>query len=597
MFRLRLEKTWVQIAVLLALLAAGAVYWGFFFDFGYTFQWDVLYTRNPTYGVIFGLELVKALGATLYISLWTSLLALGLGLFFGLGRLSAFGPLRWTSTAYVEFFRNTPLLVQLFFWYFALPQALPEAAKQWMFSQNFEMFCAVAGLSMYTGSFLAEVIRAGLQSIPKGLLEAAYSSGLSYLQVLLRIILPLAFRQIIPPLGSELLNNMKNSSLAMVVGVAELTWSSQQVESLTFRGFEATTAATVLYLATSLAISALMNAVNRKLKVAATGPRSLAERLLDAAITPLAALGRAAARPLAWRTVRRRLSGQAGLRYSAAGARWRRCLALAGQGLALAGKAAFLGALGLAMYKVGLGLAGFDWSVVAGNLRALLVWRFPNGSGSELFWGLGGLAYSLLMALIAISASFFIGLAVGVGRTSQNLILRIPSICYIEFIRGNPLIIVIFWVYFFIPVVTGAFLDVFWSATLALTAFTGAYLAEIVRAGIENIPGGQWEAAYSTGLSTLQTLRRIVLPQALKQMIPAIVGQFIAIFKDTSLAYVIGVLELTFVAQGLNNRLMVHPFEIYTTVAALYFAFCYLMSRLARRLERRLTPEATRLVM
>ncbi len=597
MLRFWLEKTWVQLLALSALLVAGAVYWGFFFDFGYDFQWSVLYTANETYGFVFGWELVKGLGTTLVISLWSSGIALALGMFFGLGRLSAFGPLRWTSTAYVEFFRNTPLLVQLFFWYFALPQALPEAVKQWMFSQNFEMFCAVAGLSMYTGSFLAEVIRAGLQSIPKGLLEAAYSSGLSYVQVLTRIILPLAFRQIIPPLGSELLNNMKNSSLAMVVGVAELTWQSQQVESLTFRGFEATSAATVLYLATSLTISAFMNAVNRKLKIAPSGPRPLAERMLDAAIRPLAWLARTAARPLAWRTVRRRMSGQPGLRYTAAGALWRRVLDLGGKAVVLAGKAAFLGALGLVVYRVGLGLAGFDWSVVGGNLRTLLIWRFPHGSGNELFWGLGGLSYSLLMALIAISASFFIGLAVGVGRTSKNLILRIPSICYIEFIRGNPLIIVIFWVYFFIPVVTGAYLDVFWSATVALTAFTGAYLAEIVRAGIENIPGGQWEAAYSTGLSTLQTLRRIVLPQALKQMIPAIVGQFIAIFKDTSLAYVIGVLELTFVAQGLNNRLMVHPFEIYTTVAALYFAFCYLMSRLARRLELKLTPEATRLVM
>eukprot|EP00767_Chilomastix_cuspidata_P000744 gnl/Chilomastix_cuspidata/12068.p1 GENE.gnl/Chilomastix_cuspidata/12068~~gnl/Chilomastix_cuspidata/12068.p1 ORF type:complete len:104 (-),score=6.72 gnl/Chilomastix_cuspidata/12068:37-318(-) len=86
-------------------------------------------------------------------------------------------------------------------------------------------------------------------------------------------------------------------------------------------------------------------------------------------------------------------------------------------------------------------------------------------------------------------------------------------------------------------------------------------------------------------------MRLIILPQALKQMIPAIVGQFIAIFKDTSLAYVIGVLELTFVAQGLNNRLMVHPFEIYTTVAFLYFICCYLMSRYAAKLEKRLTPE------
>jgi polar amino acid transport system permease protein len=104
-----------------------------------------------------------------------------------------------------------------------------------------------------------------------------------------------------------------------------------------------------------------------------------------------------------------------------------------------------------------------------------------------------------------------------------------------------------------------------------------------------NIPAGHFEAAYSTGLSYYQTMRRIVLPQALKQMIPAIVGQFIAIFKDTSLAFVIGVLELTFVAQMLNNRLMVYPFEIYTSVAFLYFVCCYAMSIMAARLEKRLS--------
>jgi len=101
----------------------------------------------------------------------------------------------------------------------------------------------------------------------------------------------------------------------------------------------------------------------------------------------------------------------------------------------------------------------------------------------------------------------------------------------------------------------------------------------------------------SSGLGYYRTMRHIILPQALKQMIPAIVGQFIAIFKDTSLAFVIGVMELTYVAQILNNRLMIYPFEIYTTIAALYFICCYAMSILAARLERRLTPDKVRLRM
>ncbi len=586
----------MQYTTLIVIVAVMVVYWGFFFKFGYEFDWSVLFEVNPTYQEHFGLVLLQGLVLTIKISLISSGIALALGTFFGLGRLASFAPLRWLSTAYVEFFRNTPLLIQLFFWYFAFPMGLPQAARNYVFGLNYEFWCATIGLSVYTGSFMAEVIRAGLQSIPRGLLESAYSSGLSYLQVLRSIILPLAFRSIIPPLGSEFLNNMKNSSLAMVVGVAELTWSSQQVESLTFRGFEATTGATVLYLALSLVISGLLNLVNVKLKIQPSARTSWNQRAADLLFSPLSLVWAAASRlTTAWYA--KRAGGRATLVRSPLQAAAIQVRHWAAAVVALAFKTAFVAALVYVGFKLIQGLMGFNWQVIWDNLDTLLIWRFPHGSENELFWGLGGLAYSILMAVIAISVSFFIGLAAGLGRASSNQLFRLPCMVYIEVIRGNPLIIVIFWVYFFIPIVTGAFFDVFWSATVALTIFTGAYLAEIVRSGVQNIPSGQVEAAYSTGLSYFQTMRRIILPQALKQMIPAIVGQFIAIFKDTSLAFVIGVLELTFVAQGLNNRLMVYPFEIYTTVAFLYFICCYAMSCYARRLEARLSPEKQSLVM
>jgi polar amino acid transport system permease protein len=586
------EKTWVQYLVLGLILGFAAWFWGFVFRFHYKFDWSVLFVENQTYGLHLGLELLKGLALTVKISIVSAAVALALGTAAGLARLSHFRPLRLAASFYVEFFRNTPLLVQLFFWYFALPKLVSDPVREWLFSLHYEFWVAVMGLAVYTGAFMAEVIRAGLQSIQKGLLEAAYSSGLTYFQVLTRIILPLAFRAIIPPLGSEFLNNMKNSSLAMVVGVADLTWQSQQIESLTFRGFEATTAATVLYLSLSLSISGLLNLVNRRLRMESAQRRTALDRFLDRALDPLWLALRVATRPLR-RALRRRRS----LTRSALGALWVRCLGLLRLALAFAAKAAFLGLLAFLAWRIVLGLRSFDWNVVWDNLPTLLIWRFPHGDGHEILWGLGGLSFSLIMACIAISVSFVLGLFIGLARMAENRILRLPATAYIELIRGNPLIIVIFWVYFFIPVLLDAFLDVFWSATIALTLFTAAYIAEIVRGGIQNIPRGQFEAAYSTGLSYAQTMRRIILPQALKQMIPAIVGQFIAIFKDTSLAYVIGVLELTFVAQGLNNRLMVHPFEIYSSVAALYFLGCYAMSLVAARLERRLTPEKIRLRM
>jgi polar amino acid transport system permease protein len=596
MMRETFGKTWFQNLTLMTLVLLAVWYWGWIFDFGYVFDWSVLFTVNRTYGEILGLNLLKGVRLTVIITLISSTVALGLGTLFGLGRLSAFKPFQLVSTAYVEFFRNTPLLVQLFFWYFAFPQVLPEEMRAVIFDMNFEFWCATVGLSIYTGSFMAEVIRAGVQSIPKGLLEAAYSSGLTYFQALRTIILPLAFRAIIPPLGSEFLNNMKNSSLAMVIGVAELTWQSQQGESLTFRGFEFTTAATVIYLLLSLSISAIVNMINVRLRMEEhTARKSLGYRIADLFFWPLERLWRVLAFSLS--LCARCKPAQGSLRMSRGRYLWNKARSLTWKAFVLALKAVFLGALLLLGFKIVQGVALFNWNVIWNNLPTLLIWRFPNSDPNELLWGMGGLSFSILMALIAISVSFFIGLLVGLGRRSANRILSIPCIVYIEVIRGNPLIIVIFWVYFFLPIFVGAYLNVFWSATIALTVFTGAYIAEIVRAGIANIPKGQFEAAYGTGLSYYQTMRCIVLPQALKQMIPAIVGQFIAIFKDTSLAFVIGVMELTFVAQGLNNRLMIYPFEIYTTIAVLYFLICYAMSRFAGRLEHRLTPETARMRM
>lgn len=623
MIRFWMEKKWVQLSLLLSLVLLAVYYWGWVFDFGYKFEWSVLFTVNETYGEHYGLLMLKGVCWTVVLSLISAVLALGLGVAVGLGRVSQFKPVYWLSTAYVEFFRNTPLLVQLLFWYFAFPQALPEGAREWVFQLGFgfqdllpgwmswmlppwladmnfgfEFLTAVLGLSTYTASFMAEVIRAGLQSIPKGLLEAAYSSGLTYPQVLGRIILPISFRAIIPPLGSEFLNNMKNSSLAMFVGITELAWTSQQVESMTFRGFEAATAASVLYLSLSLGISAVLNTVNIRLRIGGTG-KTMGERLANGLVGPLSRAVNMLTRPVR-RALRRnaaRRIRQRSMIYSPARTALNTAVSRTWMLLVLALKVLFIGSIAYVLYRALRGVMGFNWDVIFDNFKLMLYWRFPSNDPSDVLAGVGGLSMAVLMAVIAITCSFPLGLFSGLGRTSKNLLWKVPSVVYIEVIRGNPLIMVIFWVYFFIPVLTGAFLHVFWSATIALTVFTGAYLGEIVRAGIENLPPGQFEAAYSTGLSYVQTMRRVILPQALKQMIPPIVGQFIAIFKDTSLAYVLGVMELTNVTMVLNNRIMIYPIELYSAAAFLYFVCCYAMSQYARRLEQRLSPEKSRLAM
>jgi len=221
------------------------------------------------------------------------------------------------------------------------------------------------------------------------------------------------------------------------------------------------------------------------------------------------------------------------------------------------------------------------WDVVWKNFDYFLWGAYPKGP-------LGGLAMSILMALGGIFGAFWLGLLIGVCRLSKRVWLRAPAMVYIEIIRGTPLLMVIFWFYFLAPVIMGKSLPDWQSAIIALIVFTSAYIAEIVRAGVLSLPKGQMEAARGSGLSHAQTMIHIILPQALFNMIPSFVNQFVSLTKDTSLAYIIGVSELTKTATQVNSRTMKAPFEIFITVAALYFLVCFMLTELSRRLETKI---------
>jgi polar amino acid transport system permease protein len=147
--------------------------------------------------------------------------------------------------------------------------------------------------------------------------------------------------------------------------------------------------------------------------------------------------------------------------------------------------------------------------------------------------------------------------------------------------------------YFLWPALMGRPMPETQTVILALTLFTSAYMAQIVRAGIEGIPKGQVEAAISTGLRPRQAMWFVILPQALRNMIPSFVNQFVSMIKDTSLAFIVGVDELTHVATQVNNRTLTSPTEIFLFVAAIYFVICYAFTTLSRWLERRLSWRAS----
>lgn len=213
---------------------------------------------------------------------------------------------------------------------------------------------------------------------------------------------------------------------------------------------------------------------------------------------------------------------------------------------------------------------GLDWTIIAENWPLLL----------------SGFINTLKLALLAIGLSFWLGVVAGALRLSRNPLLYYPAVLYIEVIRGIPLIMVIFWFYFVSPIIAGRPLDNFTSALIAFVVFEGAYLAEIIRAGIQSVPVGQIDAASSTGLSHVQAMRHIILPQAVRNMIPALVTRFIILFMDTSLAYIIGFRELTRVAKIIAEREF-RAFEVFTFIAIVYFICTYTMSLVSRRLEAR----------
>jgi len=223
----------------------------------YNFDWSVLWSGQSGQWLIYGLL------TTIRISALAWILAVALGILSGALRTVPLRPLRWLALAYVEFFKNVPLLVWMFFWYFAVPPRLPDEARDWLFDHGAEFWAGTFALGVYHGARFSEVIRSGIQSIPATQFEAAMSTGLTTTQTYRHVLLPIALRLIIPPATNETLNLLKNSSVALTIGVAELTFQTRQIETYTAKAFEALTAGTLIYLMLCLTIAALMARVEK----------------------------------------------------------------------------------------------------------------------------------------------------------------------------------------------------------------------------------------------------------------------------------------------------------------------------------------------
>ena len=210
-----------------------------------------------------------------------------------------------------------------------------------------------------------------------------------------------------------------------------------------------------------------------------------------------------------------------------------------------------------------------------------LVGQYPDGP-------LGGLVLTILLSGAALVLAMPLGLMLGIARVSHRRVISLPVGAFVQLVRAVPLLLVLFWVYFFLPAVTGVKTSQAMTMLIVLVVFDSVYLAEIVAAGIRALPKGQLESARSLGLGYGQALRHVVLPQTLRHGLPSIVNQLVSTIKATSLGYIIGLSEVSFIATQINTLVFTRAVEVYLILALTYFVLCFGLSRLAFLLERRL---------
>lgn len=211
----------------------------------------------------------------------------------------------------------------------------------------------------------------------------------------------------------------------------------------------------------------------------------------------------------------------------------------------------------------------YDWGVISKNMDVFI----------------DGVLKTLEISAIALLISIPIGILFGMGRISRNKVIRFISAIYVEVMRGVPLLVLLIWIYF----VLGQFLRLgaYWGAIIGLAIFSGAFIAEIVRSGIQGIATGQMEAARSSGMSYVQAMRHIILPQAFTRVLPPLASQLIILIKDSSLVSVISAADLTLNAKNLVATSM-RSIEVWTFVALLYFLITFSLSLIIRYFEQRL---------
>lgn len=234
----------------------------------YNWNWGIFFQPNPMGTGTYLDMLLSGLWLTIRTGLLAWIIALVCGSIVGVLRTLPSKTAEWIGFLYVEFFRNMPLLVQLFLWFFVVPELLPRAAGLWLKQlPNAPFWTAAIGVGLFMSARVAVQLAAGIASLPRGQKQAATALGLTTVQSYRYVLLPIAFRIILPPLTSEFLNTIKNTAVAITIGLIELTGQARSMQEFSFQVFEAFTAATVMYLLLNLIVVTAMRFLERRVAI------------------------------------------------------------------------------------------------------------------------------------------------------------------------------------------------------------------------------------------------------------------------------------------------------------------------------------------
>jgi glutamate/aspartate transport system permease protein len=235
----------------------------------YHWNWAIFWDVSPDGVHTYFETLVLGTVWTLSTSICAWIIALTLGSLVGVIRTTAVTWAVWVGNCYVELFRNIPLLVQMFLWYFVLPEVVPHAFGTWLKQlPDGSFYTAVIALGLYMSARVAEQVRSGIMSLPRGQRNAGLALGLTLPQTYVYVLLPMTYRIILPPLTSEFLNTIKNSAVALTIGLMELTARARSMQEFSFQVFEAFTAATIIYIVINITTTFGMRALERRVAVA-----------------------------------------------------------------------------------------------------------------------------------------------------------------------------------------------------------------------------------------------------------------------------------------------------------------------------------------